>query len=117
MVRDDVYGCWRNDGAGQTTGGAADLCFSPDARVVYKGKQNTAAKQGASDGYEFAVVDQNLIFIDKGRSIPSGICKIGGQSTQSAIELSCDESGKIYSGKWKRRCTSVNAEGTDCLGG
>jgi hypothetical protein len=107
IQRDDVYGCWKND-----NGGTGDLCFSPDARVVYKGQQ--APKPAGSEGYEFAFADNSLIFIDKQKNIPSGICKIGDRS-EKAIELSCDDNGKIYNGKWTKRCVKVNPEGTDCL--
>ena len=61
-----------------------------------------------------AFADNSLIFIDKQKNIPTGICRIGDRSS-SAIELSCDENGKIYNGKWTKRCASVNPEGTDCL--
>lgn len=107
ISRDEVYGCWKN-----ASDASADLCFSPDAKVIYKGQP--AAKAVGSDGYEFAFADNSLIFIDKQKNIPTGICRIGDRSS-SAIELSCDENGKIYNGKWTKRCASVNPEGTDCL--
>ena len=48
--RDDVYGCWKNDNSA-----SGDLCFSPDAKVVYKGQQ--APKPTGPEGYEFAFAD------------------------------------------------------------
>ena len=106
LTREEVYGCWKN-----ANGTSADLCFSPDARVVYKGQPTKAA---GAEGFEFAFADNSLIFIDKQSNIPSGICRVGDRS-ESAIELSCDDAGKVYTGKWTKRCTSVNREGTDCL--
>ena len=107
ISRDEVYGCWKNTG-----NASADLCFSPDAKVIFKGQP--APKAAGTEGYEFAFADNSLIFIDKQSNIPTGICKIGDRS-DTAIELSCDDNGKVYNGKWTKRCVKVNPEGTDCL--
>jgi hypothetical protein len=112
---DDVYGCWRNSKTPEADQKAfADLCFNQNSNVVYNVYPD-GEKVGTSEGYEYTVADENVIFIKQDRGIPWGICKINAESTPSPIELSCDETGKKYSGTWTKRCAKMNADGTDCL--
>ena len=115
MNMEDVYGCWRNSEIPEDEKKAfADLCFNPDSNVVYNIYPD-GAKVGKSEGYEYTVADKNVIFINKERGVPWGICKISAEANPSPIKLSCDETGKKYSGTWTKRCSKMNADGTDCL--
>jgi len=115
MNMEDVYGCWRNSQTPEAEKKAfADLCFNPNSNVVYNVYPD-GAKVGSSEGYEYTVADKHVIFIKTEAGVPWGICKISAEADPSPIKLSCDETGRKYSGTWTRRCAKMNAEGTDCL--